>query len=430
MFEDFITLEAAQRLRSGTLGPYLDAFCEHLEGLGYRRATIRTKLWTVSYLARWMGIKDLAVADFNERRIDECIDARRRSGRACRGYFLTMFQLLEVLRSAGDAPRPEHLCEESPATVVMERYEAYLRRERALAETTIAGYRPFVREFIADRLGDGSARPSVLGPRDVEEFLLARVRQMAPKRGLLMGSAIRSFLRFLFLRSETEVNLALAVPTVRQWRLSTVPRHLPESPAAAPWKGVPRHLPADDVERLLQACDTSSATGRRNHAILLLLARLGLRASEIVSLELGDLRWREGEIIVRGKGEIHDRLPLLADVGEALTLYLTKDRPTCASRRVFLCMRAPHRGFSHPSSVSTIVARTLARAGIVSPSRGAHLLRHSLATTMVRRGASLTEIGEVLRHRSPNSTEIYAKLDFGALRDVALPWPVAIGGAS
>jgi site-specific recombinase XerD len=414
MVGEIITLAAAQRLRSYSFGAYLDKFCTHLEELGYTRATIRTKLWSVGYLARWMETRELAVVDLDDRRVDECIAARRRSGRGCRGWRLTMLQLLEVIRSADDTPRPEPICEETPATVLMGSYEAYLRRERALAETTITGYRPFVHEFIAECLGDGFARPSVLGPRNVEEFLLARVRQMAPKRGLLMGSALRSFLRFLFLRAETEVDLALAVPTVRQWRLSTVPRH----------------LPADDVERLLQACDTSSATGRRNHAILLLLARLGLRASEIVSLKLGDLRWREGEIIVRGKGEIHDRLPLLADVGEALTLYLTTDRPTCASRRVFLCMRAPHRGFSHPSSVSTIVARTLARAGIVSPSRGAHLLRHSLATTMVRRGASLTEIGEVLRHRSPNSTEIYAKLDFGSLRDVALPWPVSTGGAS
>lgn len=412
MVENFVPLSSAQRLRSGAFGEYVDAFCTHLEGLGYAHASIRTKLWTVGFLERWMGTQDLAVTDLDEQRIDKCIDARRRIGRVCHGDPLSMLQLLEVIRSAGGAQRSKHLREESPATLLMERYEEYLRRERALAETTIVGYRPFVREFITHRLG--GALPSALGPRDVEEFLLSRVRKMSPKRGLLMGSALRSFLRFLFLRAETEVDLALAVPMVRQWRLSTVPRH----------------LPADDVERLLQACDTSLATGRRNHAILLLLARLGLRASEIVSLELGDLRWREGEIIVRGKGEVHDHLPLLADVGEALTLYLTKDRPTCASRRVFLCMRAPHRGLSHPSSVSTIVARTLTRAGIVSLTRGAHLLRHSLATTMVRHGASLTEIGEVLRHRSPNSTEIYAKLDFGALRDVALPWPVSIGGAS
>jgi integrase len=168
--------------------------------------------------------------------------------------------------------------------------------------------------------------------------------------------------------------------------------------------------------------------GRRDYAILLLLGRLGLRASEVVALELGDIRWREGEIVIRGKGLVRDRLPLLPDVGEALALYLSKDRPSAASRRVFLCSRAPRRAFVYPSTISTIVARALDRTGLTPPTRGAHLLRHSLATTMIRRGASLAEIGQVLRHRSPNSTEIYAKLDFAALRDVALPWPAA-GGA-
>jgi site-specific recombinase XerD len=235
---------------------------------------------------------------------------------------------------------------------------------------------------------------------------------MAPSRAQFMATALRSFLRFLFLRGETTTDLSRAIPTVRRWRLSSVPQHLP-----------PR-----DVERLLRACDRSSATGRRDYAILLLLARLGLRASEVLALELSDLRWREGEVVVRGKGLVRDRLPLLPDVGKALALYLQKDRPVCKSRQVFLCRRAPLRGLGHPSSVSTIVARALARADLTPSTRGAHLLRHSLATTMVRRGASLSEIGQVLRHRSPNTTEIYAKLDFGALRGVALPWPVVRGG--
>ncbi|MEO8181968.1 MAG: tyrosine-type recombinase/integrase [Deltaproteobacteria bacterium] len=226
-----------------------------------------------------------------------------------------------------------------------------------------------------------------------------------------MGTALRSFLRFLFLRGETRMDLALAVPTVRQWRLSTVPRY----------------MSAQDVDLLLRACDLSSITGRRDRAILLLLARLGFRASEIRTLELGDLRWREGESVVRGKGMVRDRLPLLPDVGEALVLYIREGRPPGGTRHVFLCRKAPHRGFAHPSTVSTIVARALSRAGLAPAMRGAHLLRHSLATGMVRRGASLAEIGQVLRHRSANTTEIYAKLDFGALRDVALPWPTTAG---
>jgi integrase len=161
--------------------------------------------------------------------------------------------------------------------------------------------------------------------------------------------------------------------------------------------------------------------------VLLLLARLGLRAGEVIALELGDLHWREGELIVRGKGLVRDRLPLLPDVGEALARYLQEDRPPASSRRVFLCSRAPHRGFGHPSTISTIVSRALSRASLAPTTRGAHLLRHSLATAMIRRGASLAEIGQVLRHRSPLTTEIYAKLDFDTLREVAMPWPTARG---
>ncbi|MFC1707279.1 site-specific integrase [Planctomycetota bacterium] len=416
MLEDFfVDSTAAQRLRSCVIGAHLDAFCAWLADLGYRPPTIRHKLWIVSSLSRWMTAECPSIGDLNERRVEEFVAARRGRGRTCRGFCQTLLQLLKLLRSTGEVRMPESVRDESPAAKLLARYEGHLRRERALVESTIVGYRRFVCAFIAEHLTEGLAQSDSLCGRKVRDFLLARVGRMDPKRAQYMGTALRSFLRFLFLRGETEVDLALAVPTVRQWRLS----------------GVPRYLPAEEVERLLRSGDRSSPTGRRNYAILLLLARLGLRAGEVVGLEIGDLRWLEGEIIVRGKGKVHDRLPLLSDVGEAIALYLRKDRPACRSRRVFLCLRAPHRGFSHPSTVTTIVTRALARAGIAAPTRGAHLLRHSLATTMVRRGASLAEIGQVLRHRSASTTEIYAKLDFGALREVALPWPTAppAGGA-
>ncbi len=413
MLEDFFVVPAAaQRLRSCVLGSHLDTFCAALADVGYQRPTIRHKLWVISGLARWMTKKHLTIVDLDESRVDRFLDARRRRGRGCRGFRLTSLRLLDQLRLSGVLPRPEPACDDSPVATLLARYGLYLRRERALEEGTIVAYQQVVHAFVTEHFEVNVARPGSLCSADVRDFLLVRVGRMVPRRVQFMGTALRSFLRFLFLRGETGTDLALAVPTVRQWRSSIVPRH----------------LPARDVERLLRACDRSSATGRRDHAILLLLARLGLRASEILALELGDLHWREGEIVVRGKGHVHDRLALLADVGEAVALYLRRDRPAGSSRRVFLCRRAPHRGFGHPSSVTTIVTRALARAGLAPATRGAHLLRHSLATTMVRRGASLSEIGQVLRHRSPNSTEIYAKVDFDALRDVALPWPAA-GGA-
>jgi site-specific recombinase XerD len=411
MLEDFVPAAAAQRLRSCIFGSHLDTFCTGLADLGYQRPTIRHKLWVVSDLTRWITRKRLAVVDLDERRVDEFLDARRRRSRSCRGFRPTVLGLLEQLRCVGVVPTPEPSADDSPAGALLARCEEYLRRERSLEESTITGYLRFAHEFVTERLDRNAPRPDSLRADDVREFLLARVRCLAPRRAQYMGTALRCFLRFLFLRGETETNLALAVPTVRQWRLSSVPRY----------------LSARDVERLLRACDRASATGRRDHAVLLLLARLGLRAGEVLALELGDLHWREGEIVVRGKGLVRDRLPLLPEVGEALALYLQKDRPPGRSRRVFVCRRAPHRGFAHPSSVTTIVARALVRAGLAPATRGAHLLRHSLATTMVRRGASLSEIGQVLRHRSPNTTEIYAKVDFGALRDVAMPWPTVRG---
>jgi site-specific recombinase XerD len=412
MLEDFVVPTTVERLRACVLGPHLDAFFTRLADLGYRPPTIRHKLWVVSELTRWMAEQHLAPVDLDERRAEEFVEARRRRGRTCRGFRRTVILLLEQLRSVGVVPTSEPACDDSPMTALLARYEGYLRRERALAQGTIAAYLPLVRAFVDERLDAGAMGPVALSVGDIRDFLLGRVRRLAPKRVQCLGTALRSFLRFLFLRGEIATDLTHAVPTVRQWRLSSVPRH----------------LPARDVERLLRACKRPSvSTGCRDHAILLLLARLGLRASEVIALELDDLRWREGEIVVRGKGLVRDRLPLLPDVGEALALYLSKDRPSGNSRCVFLCSRAPHRGFSHPSTISTIVARALVRAGLAPAKRGAHLLRHSLATAMAQRGASFAEIGQVLRHRSPNTTEIYAKLDFGALRDVALPWPTTRG---
>ena len=412
MLEDFVAPATAQRLRSCILGSYLDPFSAGLRDLGHKLSTIRSKLWVIGDLTRWMCKKRLAVVDLDERRIDEYLDARRRRDRSCRGFGPTALRLLEQLRSDGILRRPVPALVDSPVAALLARYEDYLRRERALEDGTIAAYQSFVLAFVMEQVDANAAGTNSLRPGHVRAFLLTRVGRMAPRRAQFMATALRSFLRFLFLRGETETDLACAIPRVRRWRLSSVPRY----------------LPARDVERLLRACDCSSATGRRDYAILLLLARLGLRASEVLALELGDLRWRVGEIVVRGKGLVHDRLPLLSDVGKAVALYLQKDRPAAASRRVFLCRRAPHRGLGHPSTVSTIVARALARADLAPATRGAHLLRHSLATTMVRRGASLSEIGQVLRHRSPNTTEIYAKVDFGTLRGVAMPWPVVRGG--
>lgn len=186
---------------------------------------------------------------------------------------------------------------------------------------------------------------------------------------------------------------------------------------------VPKYLAPDEVTRVLNACDRSSPVGRRDYAVLLLLARLGLRGREVVRLELDDIDWHTGALTVRGKGSVRSQLPLPSDVGEALATYLRRDRPRCATRQVFVRARAPHRGLGHPSTISTLVRMALTRAAVNAPMKGAHVLRHSLATDLLRHGASLADIGDVLRHQQPNTTEIYAKVDVARLRLLVQPWP-------
>jgi site-specific recombinase XerD len=246
-----------------------------------------------------------------------------------------------------------------------------------------------------------------LSVKDVQAFVLRHARNRSPKSIQLMLTALRSFLQFLYLRGLITISLAEQVPSVVSWRQTEPPKWLPDA----------------DIQRLLNSCDRHSAIGQRNYAILLLLARLGLRAGEILSLELDDIRWDAAEIEVRGKGSQRKRFPLTEDVGSAIAAYLKNARPSCGSRRLFLRTRAPYRGLGHASSVDTIVSRSLARAGLDPPMKGAHLLRHSLATHMLRNGATLTEIGQILHHANPDTTSIYAKVDIEGLRDLAQSWP-------
>jgi site-specific recombinase XerD len=225
-----------------------------------------------------------------------------------------------------------------------------------------------------------------------------------------MAAVLRSFLGFLLQQGRISTNLAAAVPTVAARRLA----------------GVPRFLEAEQVEKVLRGCDRRGKIGKRDYAILMLLARLGLRGGEVAGLTLDDINWRGGELRIRGKGARVDRLPLPQDVGHALVSYLQKGRPTCASRRVFIRNHAPYEGLAGPASIGNVVRAALTRAQIQSPHQGSHVLRHSLATNLLRHGASLTQIGQVLRHQLPQTTEIYAKVDVNALRSLALPW---IGGA-
>jgi site-specific recombinase XerD len=393
--------------RDSEVEEHVGAFAARLKALGYAALTYKAKVRIISQFGRWAATRRLRAERVDERWIEKavkrrptCVAERRK----------TLHQFLDYLRERGIAASRPAGGASWPTARVERRYEQYLRHERGLVAVTVSNYLGFVHSFLAGRFGRGAARLKFLTHRDVADFMLGKVGAMSPGRAKLMGTALRSFLRFLFLSADTVVDLSLAVPSVRQFRQAAVPKY----------------LVAGDVEKVLNTCDVTTPVGRRDRAILLLLARLGLRAGEVVKLELGDIHWRTGELVVRGKGSVHDRLPLPQDVGEALVLYLKWDRPPCASRAVFLRMRAPRRGLAGAAAVTTLVERAVDRSGLSPSLRGAHLLRHSLATGMIRRGATMAEIGQLLRHRSPNTTELYAKVDFEGLRGVSLPWP---GGA-
>ena len=312
---------AALRLGSCVLGPYLDAFCAQLAELGYRAATIRSKLGFASDLARWLELERVAVADLDEGRIDAFLAARRRQGRIDRGWPRTARQLLEYLRGAGAARTPEAAVDTSPAAVLLARYERYLRRERGLAHVTVTAYLRVVRAFVRESVGDTD--PARLDAQTVRDFLRGR----APGRRPVPCRAWR----------------APCVRSCASCSCRARPTPISRPPSRPSASGASRASPRPRRPRrgaVLDACDQSSAIGRRDHAILLLLARLGLRAGEVRALELDDVRWREGEIVVRGKGLVADRLPLPPEVGEALARYLRADRPAA---RPGACSSAPRR---------------------------------------------------------------------------------------
>ena len=403
---------SAHRLRASLFGPHLDSFAALVSRLGYARSTVQTQLRLLVDLGRWLTRHWLGVRDLGTDAAAGFLRKRRRAGGVRRGDLHTLRLFLHHLRADGVIPHPAPKVDGSSLGILKTRYEEYLRKGRGLSPVTGPRYWPFLQRLLLERFQAGPIHLGELKPQDVTRFLLRRAHARSPKGAQTMVCALRSFFRFLYQHGDTAQDLSAAVLPIPSWRLAEVPKYL--TPA--------------EVARLLASCDRTCAAGRRDYTLLLLLARLGLRAGEVVRLELDDIDWRAGELLVRGKGSFHDRLPLPQDVGNALAAYLRTDRPPCSTRCVFVRMRAPRRGFNHPSTVSTIVRRAVERAGLAPPTKGAHLLRHSLATGLLRQGASLAEIGEVLRHRSPNTTEIYAKVDLDALRALARPWPRNGGG--
>jgi site-specific recombinase XerD len=314
--------------------------------------------------------------------------------------------LLQHLRRIG-AARPARAPIGNARTALEHEFEAYLFEERGLSPVTVHRYVDEIGLFLSDGFRRRAFVPSRIRASLINAFVSRRSQHIAPHSMKLTVTALRAFCRFLRLRGDITSDLADAVLTVPNWRLASLPK----------W------ISATQLEQILKQCDRRTILGQRNYTILLLLARLGLRAGEVVAMSLDDVDWEAGELLVRGKGPRQERLPLPHEVGKEMARYLQHGRPRCSTRRFFVRAKAPLRGFATPAAISTIVERAIDRAGLDLPSRGAHILRYTLATDILRGGGSLAEVGELLRHRHPDTTALYAKVDLAALRSVAPPWP-------
>lgn len=400
-----------QRLSAGPLRAHINAVGQQLSQQGYTSSSAQYTMRLLADLSSWLLRQALTVADCNEQLASEFLQDRYRRCRPHLHDRAALRRLLEHLRDQGIIPIPIVATETYDSDRLVGDFQHYLLEQRCLAPTTVDYYIKTIQSFLRERFSTQPLNVEALCPQDITDFMIQQARRYSSGRAKLFATALRSFFRFLLQRGAITHDLAQMVPTVPNWRLSTLPRF----------------MKAEDVDCLLQTCDRTAPKGQRDYAILLLLARLGIRAGEVAALTLDDLDWEAGELLIHGKGARHDRLPLPHEVGEALAIYLRHGRPPSATRQVFIRMRAPRRGFSDGQAVGTIVRRTLVQAGLTPALKGAHLLRHSLATTLLHNGASLTEIGELLRHQNIETTRMYAKVDQGALRALALPWP---GGAA
>lgn len=403
----FKSPRSLEQYRSSLAGPYLDDFVTWLKSQGYRRITVRRHVREVVHFASWAAKEGLTIQKLDPGALDklrrylaECKSLRYVSGdhnhiyKSARVFvrFLEVAGLVDlgVPRATAQVP------------VLLREFNEWMKVQRGTLDSTLANYRLPITALL-QKLGND---PNAFTAKGLREFLLGHIEHSSPEKSKNLATAIRMFLRYLIAQGDCATGLDHAVPTVARWRLSSLPKY----------------LPAKDVERLINSCDQSLPLGARDRAMFLLIARLGLRAGDVSGLKFGDLRWSDGTLVVSGKNRRETRLPLPQEVGEAILHYLKHGRPHLANDHVFITAVAPFIPITR-QVVGRAVARALHRTGIKSHTRGAHLLRHSVATSMLNDGISLPAIGALLRHASIDTTRVYAKVDFALLKEVAMPWP-------
>lgn len=398
-----------REIRDGLCGALIESFADYLFQSGYAEISARRHIRSAEHLIQWATRNNFAVNKLDDADLTRFGDHFRscRCGRyACadRVDILTGARLfLRHLYAKDDPPIRVADCAES-MPILLDSFCHWMRQQRGTSERTLYHYSLSIRELIR-QFGED---PRKLDAQCLRSFVLSQSRRTGWATAKKCTTALRMYLRFLIAEGRCRAGLLGAIPVLAHWRLSSLPRYL--APEA--------------VERIIDSCDLSCSVGKRDRAILLLLARLGLRAGDIVQMRLYDIDWKNGWVHVSGKSRRQTRLPLTQEVGNAIVSYIREARPQSRVDTLFLRSRAPFRGLRGHPAVSVIVAGAIRRAGIKRPGRGAaHLLRHSVASSMLRQGASLQEISVLLRHRSIETTQIYAKIDVTALQQIAQPWP-------
>jgi integrase/recombinase XerD len=414
MLEQLFTQpKVLRRLQEGVFGPYLPAFAESLQQEGYSKGCIRRHLRAADHFGAWLTKQRLTVAELTSATLDRYIEGRGRlysastpNGRlphSAQG----LHELLKFLRPQG-VVAPILAPPLTSAGKWLAEFDAHLDRTLGCAPRSRSNYLLYARRFLEECFGPAEIEWQKLRADAVVDFVRREAAKLQPISCGQPVSAMRAFLRFLASTGVVPAGLTGAVPSVRTWRHSVLPRA----------------VSAEGIERIIAASDPNSAYGLRERAIALLLARLGLRACEVIALRLDDIDWGRGCLRIRAAKTHRERsLPLCQEVGDALVAYLRRARPASSHRELFLRWKAPFRPLRRSVSICTLIQKLLRRAGVSVHRPGAHVLRHSLATQMVARGGTFKAVADVLGHQSLATAEIYAKLDLGALSEVAMPWP-------
>jgi len=409
MIEEFFEHPYTLRhLRGSVTGPHIDAFASALTQQGFKHGCAQNLLRGVAHLGHWLERRGLTLVELDEeilkdfrKHLSLCRCVRPNKGQLayCRSGSR---RFLSWARAQGLVPATRR----EPVPPLILSFEKWMLQHRNVKSSTLGAYRPHLQRFL-DAAGDDPGRYAAAAIRG---FTLAQSQRTGPSGAKMAVTAVRMLLRYLTITGQCAPELSGAVPTIAHWRLGPLPRH----------------LPAEVVERMVESCDPATATGRRDRAVLLLITRLGLRAGDVAALRLYDINWSAATIVLFGKGRRETRLPLPQDVGDAILAWLADGRPECDNDHLFVTVRAPVGPLQRPS-VGGIAARAAERVskrtGATIPRVGAHMLRHSCATALLREGVSLPAIGALLRQRSPETTTLYAKVDVDLLDTIARPWP-------